>query len=333
MISNAWIAKRKKHWDRLQALLTQTDSGGIASLGHKDLREMAFLYRQLAADLSVLRADPTARTRAEQLNGLLSRAHAMIYSTKRSNWRAVGRFFLRRYPALLRDCAPFILASLLLFVGGAGLGCLLTVVRPAFMRTMLGPAMVQTIEQQKMWTESVTSIAPQASSAITTNNLSVAFLMFAGGMVAGLGTLYMLGWNGLLIGVVATACAQHQMSLKLWSFVAPHGALELPALVIAGAAGLRLAYGILFPGYYSRGYSLRQASVAAVQLLLGVVPLLLCAGVLEGFLSPSQAPPLLKFLVSGIMLALLLTWLSLPTPATADEGAAAQSSARSFTSR
>jgi uncharacterized membrane protein SpoIIM required for sporulation len=280
MISNTWIEKRSLYWERLASLLSGVDANGISSLSHSELREMAFLYRQVAADLSAIRLDTTARSRAMQLNALLSRAHAVIYSGRKNSFRAVVGF-LSSYPALFRKLLPFVLASLILFLSGAVLGALLTTVRPAFMRAMLGPAMVQTIEQRQMWTESINSMAPQESSAITTNNL----------------------------GVTGAACGQHHMSLKLWSFVAPHGALELPAIIIAGAAGLRLGYGMLFPGFYSRRYSITIAGAEAVQLLAGTIPLLLCAGTLEGFFSPSHAPVALKFAVSAVMFSLLLLWL------------------------
>jgi uncharacterized membrane protein SpoIIM required for sporulation len=308
MISNTWIEKRSIYWDRLASLMASVDANGMAALSHSELREMAFLYRQVAADLSAIRQDTTARARTGQLNALLSRAHAVIYSGKKNSWRAVFHF-LRSYPVLFRKLLPFVLASLILFLGGALLGALLTTVRPAFMRALLGPAMVQTIEQQQMWTESVNSMAPQASSFITTNNIGVTFATFAGGILAGLGTIYLIFWNGIEIGVVGAACSQHHMSIKLWSFVAPHGSLELPAIVIAGAAGLRLGYGLLFPGFYSRRYSVTLAGSEAVQLLAGTIPMLLCAGTLEGFFSPSHAPVTLKFLVGGIMFSLLTTWL------------------------
>ena len=311
MITNAWIDKRTIYWDRLSKLLTNVDSTGISSLSHSDLRELAFLYRQIAADLSTLRQDPTARNRAAHLNALLSRAHAVIYSGRKNNLGAVVRF-LRNYPVLFRRQSRFVLASLLLFMTGALLGALLTTARPAFMRSLLGPAMVQTIEQQKMWTESINSMAPAESSFITTNNLGVTFTTFAAGILAGLGTFYLVGWNGILLGVIGTACAQHHMSLKLWSFVAPHGSLELPAIIIAGAAGLRLGYGILFPGFYTRRHSVSVAGIEGVQLLAGTVPMLLIAGTLEGFLSPSHAPLALKFFVSAVMFSSLMAWLSLP---------------------
>jgi uncharacterized membrane protein SpoIIM required for sporulation len=178
--------------------------------------------------------------------------------------------------------------------------------------------MTQTIERHQMWTESVNSMAPQASSAIMTNNLAVTFTVFAAGITAGIGTLYMIIWNGVLLGVISTACHQAHMSIKLWNFVAAHGSLELPAIIIAGGAGLRLAYGLLFPGIYSRRHSLAVAGSESVRLVSGVVPMLAIAGVLEGFLSPSSAPVWLKFVTAFLLFTLLLLWLwSTPGPRSA----------------
>jgi len=308
MISNSWIEKRSIYWEQLAGLLNSVDARGVASLSHGELRELAFLYRQVAADLSALRRDDTARSRAQQLNALLSRAHAVIYSGRKNSVRAIVDF-LRAYPAHFRKLLPFVVASLLLFLGTALFGALLTVARPAFMRAMLGPQMVDTIEQQKMWTESVNSMAPQASSFITTNNLGVTFATFAGGILGGLGTVYLIAMNGLNLGVVGAACAQHHMSVKLWSFVAPHGSLELPAILIAGAAGLRLGYGLLFPGYYTRRHSIAVAGSESLHLLAGTIPMLMIAGTFEGFFSPSHVPVALKFSVGGVMFFLLISWL------------------------
>jgi uncharacterized membrane protein SpoIIM required for sporulation len=167
--------------------------------------------------------------------------------------------------------------------------------------------MVDTIEHHKMWTHSVVAIKPIASSAIMTNNLSVAFTTFAMGITAGLGTVYLLFFNGLLLGVIATACWLNQMSLQLWSFVAPHGVLELPSIFIAGGAGLRMAHGILFPGFLSRRDSLQAAGAEAIQLLLGTIPMLVIAGIIEAFISPTSESALLKFsIASGLFLLFAL---------------------------
>ena len=308
MITNRWIDKRQPHWDRLNALLAAADAGGLRNLRHSELQEIAFLYRQIASDLSALRQDRSAPALTSYLNQLLARAHNFVYSGRRSSPMAALRFLWFEYPLLIHRMQPFILASLLLLLGGGLLGSLLTVARPEFMRNLLGPEMVATIQQHRMWTDSIVSAAPQTSSAIMSNNLTVTFITFAAGIGAALGTIYMIGWNGVLIGVIGTACAQAHMSLSLWSFVAPHGSLELPAIVLAGAAGLRLGQGLLFPGVYSRRHSVVEAGREAVRLVAGVVPMLVVAGMVEGFFSPTAAPVALKFTVGASLFASLMFW-------------------------
>jgi uncharacterized membrane protein SpoIIM required for sporulation len=171
-----------------------------------------------------------------------------------------------------------------------------------------------------MWTESVVTVAPLATSAIMTNNLAVSFVVFASGIVFGLGTFFYLAVNGLMLGVVAAACRQYGMSLPLWSFVAPHGALELPSIVIAGAAGFRLGHAMLFPGALRWRDSVARGGIEATRLVSGIIPLLIVAGCLEGFFSPSQAPIWLKFTVSGLLFSLLLMWLFRPVESAAMNG-------------
>jgi uncharacterized membrane protein SpoIIM required for sporulation len=170
--------------------------------------------------------------------------------------------------------------------------------------------MIDTIHHHKMWTESILGAEPQASSFIMTNNITVCFLTFAAGITAGLFTIFLLIQNGLSIGIIAVACHQNGLSLSLWSFVAAHGALELPCIFIAGGAGLRLGAGILFPRYLRRRDSIVLAGREAVRLVAATVPLLIIAGTLEGFLSPSHAPIALKFSISALLLTALLLWLS-----------------------
>ena len=151
------------------------------------------------------------------------------------------------YPALVQRRIRYVLLSLIILLAGGALGSVLTLARPQFMRHMLGPQMVNTIEHHKMWTDSIVGLEPEASSAIMTNNITVCFMAFAGGIVFGLLSIWSMFFNGLLLGVVGVACAQHGMALSLWSFVAPHGSLELPSIVLAGAAGLRLGLAWSFP--------------------------------------------------------------------------------------
>jgi uncharacterized membrane protein SpoIIM required for sporulation len=310
MISNHWIEQRQGLWQRLDLLLGQAEASGLKSLNGEELRELGLLYRQAAQDLSAVRADRGSRTQEEYLNLLLARAHNRVYSGKKLEARQVARFFAVEYPRIFRKLSGYVAIAVVIFVAGAALGALLTFSRPAFMRMFLGPDMVSTIEHHEMWTKSIVGIKPMASSWIMTNNISVTFITFAGGMTAGLLTLYQLFRNGLQIGVIAIACAQAHMSLDLWSFVAAHGALELPSIFIAGGAGLRLASGMLFPGIYSRRDSTKRAAAESIGLLAGTVPLLVIAGTLEGFLSPSGAPMAVKFLTGGVLLLGLMVWLT-----------------------
>jgi uncharacterized membrane protein SpoIIM required for sporulation len=309
MISNRWIELRKENWGRLELLLQQVESGGLKTLTGKELGDLGLLYRQTAADLSAVRADEASRTLEAYLNKLVSRAHNFVYSGRRLNGSAVWRFFAFDYPRLFRQLFPYTAAALLLFLAGGVLGTIVTVVRPRFMHAMLGPEMVYKIEHHQMWTDSILTQKPQAASGIMTNNIGVCFTTYAGGILAGVGTIYLLFMNGLSMGVISTACGQHGMALNIWSFAA-HGALELPSIFISGGAGLRLATGLLFPGMLRRKDSLALAGAESIRLLAGTIPMLTIAGLLEAFLSPSGAPVGLKFSVCAFLLIALSFWLS-----------------------
>jgi len=317
ILSNQWILKRRPHWDRLSSLLSQADASGLGQLTRAELREMALLYRQVAADLSVLRQDPTARTYAQHVNQLLARAHHIIYSGRKTNLLTVFRFLRDEYPVVFQRQIGFVLASLAVSVAWGLLGAAITSVHPEFMRMFVSAKMIATMERHHMWTESVVTVAPLATSAIMTNNLTVTFIVFASGIVFGLGSFYYLAVNGMMLGVVAVACHQYGMALPLWTFVAPHGALELPSIVIAGGAGFRLGHAMLFPGALRWRDSVARGGIEATRLVSGIIPMLVVAGCLEGFFSPSQAPVWLKFTVSGLLFSGLLVWLLRPVKAVA----------------
>jgi len=309
MISTRWLEKRKPHWTKLESLLTQCAQSGVKSLPRSDLQELSLLYRQIAADLAALREDPGSVHFARYVNQLLVRAHNTIYSGRRASPWTIFSFLGATYPAAFRRNLKHCLLAFLIFALSGLVGAVLTYQNPDFKVKLLGPQMVETIERHEMWTHSIVGIKPLASSAIMTNNMSVAFTTFAFGITAGLGTIYMMAFNGLLIGVIGVACGLSGMSLQLWSFVAPHGVLELPAIFIAGGAGFRIAQGLLFPGVLPRRDSLTRAGSEAVQLLLGTIPILIVAGLIEAFVSPTGLPIALKFSLAAALFVLLGTYL------------------------
>ena len=135
------------------------------------------------------------------------------------------RSFAASYSSVFRANLAPCLVSLGLFLGSAALGAALTYIDPDFKMSVLGPEMIDTIDRHEMWTHSIVAIKPIASSLIMTNNMSVALLAFASGIAAGIGTVYLLLFNGLLLGVIAMACALAGMGLPLWSFVALTGCI------------------------------------------------------------------------------------------------------------
>ncbi len=303
------MEKRRKHWARLEELLEHSSKRGFKTLARSELREFSLLYRQIASDLAVVREDRGSLNFAYYLNQLLTRGHNIIYSARKASPSEALKFFTRIYPRVFRKNRWYCLAAVAAFVLGAIVGAAITYHDPDFKVKILGPQMVDTIERRQMWTHSIVGIKPIASSGIMTNNLSVAFATFASGITVGIGTLYMMIFNGLLMGVIGMACWLSGMSLQLWSFVAPHGVLELPAIFIAGGAGFRLAAGLLFPGFLPRRESVARAGTEAVQLLLGTVPILVIAGIIEGFVSPTNIRVVSKFALSGSLLVLLAAYL------------------------
>jgi uncharacterized membrane protein SpoIIM required for sporulation len=310
MIAARWLAIRKPFWDRLEQMVARAGSRGLDALSYRELQELSLLYRQVAADLSSVREDPMSRRLAEYLNQLLGRAHNIVYMGRRASPGGILEFYRNGFPRIFRATFNYTLAAFAIFLAGALVGFLACLGDPGFQRFLLPGNMMDSIDRREMWTHSILTIKPLASAGIMTNNLSVSFVTFALGVTGGLGTLYMLGVNGLLMGVISAACWQAGMSLRLWEFVAPHGVLELPAIFIAGGASLLIARGLLFPGFLPRRDALVLYGGKAVRLVLGIIPMLIVAGIIEGFFSPTPMPAVAKFLLALGAGGLLLMYLT-----------------------
>jgi Stage II sporulation protein M len=200
MVSNRWIEGRRVHWDRLEALM-RTAQGGLHRLSGSELQELGLLYRQTAADLSVATQNRSSTQIAAYLNHLLGKSHNLLYSGERPTRKGVLAFYRDIYPKVFREMLPLTGTATAIFFIAAVVGWAISLRDPGFAYRILGPQVIDSIEQHKMWTESVVAIKPVASSFITTNNLSVVFTTVALG-ITGIGTIWMMIFNGLLLGVV-----------------------------------------------------------------------------------------------------------------------------------
>ncbi|NJO06387.1 MAG: stage II sporulation protein M [Chloroflexaceae bacterium] len=314
MLAEDFIAHKRPTWERLTNLLNRA-SVSLAGLSAEELQELGRLYRQATSDLAVARRDFPQHPVSAYLNGLVARAHGQVYREKSSRLSQIVHFFTHSFPQSFRATWGYTLASFLMFF----IPALVTFVigwRDPESVLLVMPGLqdvITDIRNETEWWKSINEDGRAASSSfIMTNNIRVTFLAFAGGVTLGLFTLWVLVNNGLLLGSVAGAAQHFDFADNLWGFVAAHGTVELSVIFIAGGAGLQLGWSILRPGLLTRRAALVVAARRAAILLFGCVPLLVLAGIIEGFISPSGVLPLwVKLLVSFTSGVLLYSYLLL----------------------
>ena len=311
-----FIESRRPRWERLEKLLQSLEREKGRNLQPSDLPDVGRLYREATADLARLQAFQQEAALPDELldylNHLVARAHGQIYRSPTPGWTQLWRFLRSTFPQTFRATAPWTLSALAIFLLAFTYGLAAGLVDDTFIPLVAPPHLIQQVEGGKAWFDSILAVRPLASSAIMRNNISVTFLAFALGITFGLGTVYIMAFNGLLLGTLAALCHLHGLSVEFWSFVLPHGVIELTAIFIAGGGGLLLGSALTAPGDLSRKEALIQRGRKSVQLILGCIPLLIVAGVVEGFFSPSHLPPWIKFLAAGLIFVLLLCYLMFP---------------------
>lgn len=299
---------RKSDWNVLSQLLDKSEKQ-IQGLTPPDVQLLGRLYRAVTSDLALAQRDFPRHRVTQYLNQLVARAHAVVYRGEPLALKRLVEFFVRDFPRQFRASFPFMLAATLLFLLPAISAAISTAVRPETAQWLLPPEMqeaIEMIEDKELWTDIPIEERPFASSFIMTNNIRVAFLSFAGGITMGIMSLYVLVLNGVMLGSITGLTIHYGIGFDLWTFVIGHGVIELSVICFSGGSGLMLGWAILRPGLMRRRDALALAAGQAVKLLMGVVPLLVIAGTIEGFLSPAEnVPPLVKWTVgigSGVLL-------------------------------
>lgn len=307
-----WIARREVFWKRLNTLLSQTEKKGIKSLQSAEIRELASLYRSVAADLARARTQQVSNIIVQNLHSLTTRGYNQIYQgSRRQEWQAAIDFYRWGLPSVIQQNSGYIALATAIFLVGALVSWWYAWQDPTFLELIVPENLIRKVrDEHELWMGSIVGIEPLASTGIMINNLSVSFGAVAGGITAGIYTVFLLAYNGLSIGAVATLVGQNNLAYPFWAFVFPHGSLELPAIFFAGGAGLLIARAILFPGKYRRGDALKYYGSQAVKLVFGIVPMLIIAGTIEGFFSPSPVIPAPFKYIVGIGLFVLLVMYS-----------------------
>ena len=275
----------------------------------QEIERFGLLLRHTASDLAIARRDyPDAEVTA-YLNTLCTRAHPMLYRGTPMRLSAVPAFYARGLPRTFRAAWPYVVASLVLLAAGFIAGFVAVYLRPDLRSSLVPQSLFDQMARGQI--QANVPDAPLAATFIIQNNIRVALVAFAGGVLLGLPTAFVLVANGWMLGTIAAAVHQGGYDLAFWSLIVPHGVIELSVIVIAGGTGLMLGAAILRPGHLRRGDALGIAARRAAVLALGMATLLIVAGTLEAFVSPSTLPGAAKLAIGAISAVLLYSWLLL----------------------
>ncbi len=299
---------RQADWQTLTQLIDRAQND-IRELSSEEIQTLGCLYRATTSDLALAQRDFPEHRVTAYLNQLVAHGHAVVYRSEPLAGNRLLRFATRGFPQVYRETLSYTLIAALLFIIpalAAGSG---TAWQPTIARWLLpvkAQHLIPAIEKQELWTDIPIEARPYVSSFIMRNNIQVAFLSFGGGVLAGVLTVWVMVFNGLMLGSITGLTAHYGVGFDLWTFVIGHGVIELSVVFIAGGSGLMLGWAILQPGLLRRRDALTLAARKAVRLVIGCVPLLFLAGLIEGFISPNETIPWqLKWSIglgSGILL-------------------------------
>ena len=306
MTATEFISKKQETWNELEALLNRSRNANATQLNR-----LGYLYRRVTSDLAVARRDFPQDRCVPYLNELTSRAHATIYQTSPFKRGTLWHFLRFGFPTVFRENISFIGASFLMFTIAFAAAYWIALTDPVFAEKLIPEDYVSHIKKLEdgAWNDTSAERRNLFASFVMTNNIRVAFYAFAWGIMFMAGTAYILVFNGIYIGAIAGFCHANDVALALWSFVSPHGYIELTTIFIAGGAGLKLGYALIAPSHFTRKRALTDAAGVAIRMLGGCVALLIVAGTIEGFVSPSGLPNAVKIGFGAVTGILLFTYL------------------------
>lgn len=310
MSSDRFITERKNAWQRLEDLLVLLDRSSLRRLSKEEVQELGRIYRRTASDLAIARAESRDPRLVNYLNSLVIRAHGRIYRADAQGARRLRNFFASEFPRTFRRTWRYTAFAFTFFLVFGLIGFFGTRRDPEFSEIAgVPPIMRYAINERVHWWEDLNDANQVGSSGIMTNNIRVTFYAFAFGAILGLGTLYIMAFNGINFGAVMALVHHAGYLNELLSFVVGHGVIELSCIFIAGGAGLLIGSAILAPRDLSRADALKARGIDAIKLIMGCVPLLVVAGTIEGFISPTPISPNIKLSIGALTGIALYSYL------------------------
>jgi uncharacterized membrane protein SpoIIM required for sporulation len=295
-----WLGARRGQWEKLESRLNKRSAPAGQEVA--DSRSVLRGYRSLLADLSLSRRVNPGGAVTRYLENLFLQVHEEIYRPSGHLASRIADLYNLEAPLLMRRMSGALQAAFLLFGLSLMAGWLLVSSYPELAGLFASPEMIEHVQSGKLWTDGLLNVVPSSilSVGIAANNIAVTLFAFALGALYGVGTLYIIGLNGLMLGGIFAFTAAYGLDKRLFEFIIGHGAVELSVILIAGAMGLQLGEALIRPGGRNRLQAFQDATMSTGKVLLAATPFLIFAGLIEGFISPDPRFGLLERAMVGV---------------------------------
>ncbi|WP_053956072.1 stage II sporulation protein M [Inediibacterium massiliense] len=299
MKENIFIEKNQRYWEELENLISLFGKNNISSIHFNEIKRFLYLFRTTSHHLGYVRTFYPKSNLEKYLNALIGNAHHHLYTVKKNPWYDFKNFICHTFPQKVHTYFPFILSSFFIFLLGILISFFMVIHDSSTSLYFLPKDLLDSIDftfSPKEWDY------PLMSSQIMINNIRVSLVAFVYGIFLGLGTIYILFFNGCMLGALTGMVFLKGDLLLYASLILPHGILELTAIFIAGGAGLILGKSLLIPGKYKRLDFVVKMAKEGVFLLLGSILFLIIAAIIEGFFTPLSISPIIKLFFSFLTL-------------------------------
>jgi uncharacterized membrane protein SpoIIM required for sporulation len=306
-----FIKTNSNIWRELEGFSVIINKKGVKSLPSSEVKKFLSTFRQCSHHLAYARTHYPKSSVVNYLNSLISKCHSHVYAVRKISPSEFLKYIGYEFPRLLKEHKWFVLSSFGFFTLGVLLSLVLVLASPDNANMFLPAAMVEGVKSGTAGSGGQWNY-PMMSSYIMFNNISVSLRAFVFGITLGLGTIYVLFMNGALLGALTALMYMYGNPKHYWSLILPHGIIELTAIFISGAAGLIIAKSMLLPGEFIRKHSLINGAKKAVSLVMGVVLMLVIAGIIEGFFTPLEISEDVKLAFAAVTGAALVAYFAVP---------------------
>lgn len=312
-------AEREADWQRLEAMLDLIEKKSPRRLSSEDLFELPRLYRSTLSALSIARETSLDGSMIAYLESLSTRAYFILYGCRDSFWKQLGGFFAQGWPAAVRGMAAEILIIAALFIGSAVAGYFLVMADPGWFGAIVSGELAGDRNMQSSVETLRESIygAPEHdgleifATFLFTHNSQISIMAFALGFAFGIPTLLLIASNGVMVGAFYAVFISKGLGVGFTGWLMIHGSTELSAIILAGAAGLHIGRAVAFPGARSRLAAAGEAGRRGALVMIGVVIMLLVAGLLEGFARQLITADAARFAIAATMFAIWVVYFTL----------------------